>query len=93
MYIQAFKFIFTSPTSAEDIDDEKDVDEPARKPYKRSRRQRAPTRGNVANIIGMKAVTPRSLAYVAVQVGVNDQTSRFNILLTVLIATFLAIQC
>ena len=36
---------------------------------KRSRRnQKAPTRGHVANLLGMKTVTPRSLAYVAVQV-------------------------
>lgn len=68
VHIQTFKFIFTSPTSAEDIDDEKDVDEPSQKPYKRRRRQRAPTRGNIANIIGMKSVTPRDIAYVALQV-------------------------
>lgn len=35
---------------------------------KKSRRNRAPTRGHVANLIGMKTVTPRSIAYVCVQV-------------------------
>jgi hypothetical protein len=68
MYYQAYKHIFTSPTSAEDIDDQRDLEEHAPRPHKRSRRQRAPTRGNIANIMGMGSVTPRSIAYVAVQV-------------------------
>jgi uncharacterized alpha-E superfamily protein len=45
------------------------VDEHVPSSKKRSRRnQKAPTRGHVANLLGMKAATPRSLAYVAVQV-------------------------
>lgn len=65
---QTFKFLFTSPTSAQSIDTDKDVDEPASRPSKKRRNNRAPTRGHVANLIGMRSVTPRSIAYVAVQV-------------------------
>lgn len=68
LILQAYKFIFTSPTSAEEIENEKDLEGPAARPAKRSRRHRAPTRGHIANIMGMKSVTPRSIAYVAVQV-------------------------
>ena len=66
---QAFKFIFTSPTSAQDIECEADMDEHVLSARKRSRRnQKAPTHGHVANLLGMKTVTPRLLAYIAVQV-------------------------
>jgi len=68
-YFQAFKFLFTSPTSSLDIVDENDVGEETPPPLKRSRRRKAPTRGNVANLLGMRSVTGRSVAYVAVQVG------------------------
>lgn len=68
---QAFKFIFTSPTSAQDIDSEKDVDSQAPPLKKHSKRQKAPTRGNIANILGLKSVSPRSIAYTAVQVCSN----------------------
>lgn len=37
-------------------------------PPSKRRKQKAPTRGNIANLLGMKSVTPRSIAYVAVQV-------------------------
>jgi len=66
--LQAFKFLFTSPTSAHDINDENDLENKAPRPPKRARSQKAPTRGNVASLLGMRAVTPRSIAYVAVQV-------------------------
>ena len=65
---QAFKFLFTSPTSALDIGDENDIRDETSGPRKRSRRRKAPTRGNVANLLGMQSVTGRSIAYVAVQV-------------------------
>jgi hypothetical protein len=68
MLCQAFKFIFTSPTSAQDINDENDVEDPASLPTKHLRNRKAPTRGHVANILGMRSVTPRAIAYVAVQV-------------------------
>lgn len=45
-----------------------DVEDQAPKPPKRSRSHKAPTRGNVANLLGLKVVTPRSIAYIAVQV-------------------------
>lgn len=38
------------------------------RPKKRPRKHRAPTRGHIANILGLKSVTPRSIAYIAVQV-------------------------
>ena len=60
--VQAFKFIFTSPSSVT----EDDVEAPPRT----KRRKKAPTatRSNVASLVGLRAVTPRSIAYVAVQV-------------------------
>lgn len=69
---QMFKFLFTSPTSAQSIDTEKDLDEPVSRPSKKRRNNRAPTRGHVANLIGMRSVTPRSIAYVAVQVRISS---------------------
>lgn len=66
---QAFKFIFTSPSSAQDIEGQEDVELHIPSSRKRSRRnQKAPTRGHVAGLLGMKSVTPRAIAYVAVQV-------------------------
>jgi len=67
--IQAFEFIFTSPTSALNIDCDEDVDEHVPAAWKHSRQnQKAPTHRHVANLLGMKTVTPQSLAYIAVQV-------------------------
>lgn len=61
--------MFTSPTSAQNIDSDKDITDHAPRPPKRLKQTtRAPTRGNVANLLGMKTVTPRAIAYVAVQV-------------------------
>jgi hypothetical protein len=62
---QAFKFIFTSPSSiAEDNPD--GTDGPP--PRKRSKKDRTTTRSNVALLIGLRTVTPCSIAYTAVQV-------------------------
>jgi len=73
---QAFKFIFTSPSSAQEIENQEDLDEHVLRPKKRARKnQKAPTRGHVANLLGMKSVTPRSLAYVAVQVSLSSHSS------------------
>ena len=55
---QSFKLIFTSPTS---VDEEEDA------PAKRRRAERR-TRAHVAQILKMKKVTPRAIAYIAVQV-------------------------
>ena len=51
---------------------QEDVEEPP--PIrKRSRpNQKAPTRGHIANLLGLKTVTLRSIAYVAVQVSFPD---------------------
>lgn len=65
---QAFKFIFTSPTSAQYITSENDLQNPEAQPSKRAKHQKAPTRGNVAKVLGMRSVSPRAIAYVAVQV-------------------------
>ncbi|KAF9455666.1 hypothetical protein BDZ94DRAFT_1360794, partial [Collybia nuda] len=67
LLLKTYKFLFTSPTSAQDIDSEKDLEDPAPRTFKRKRGNRVPTRGHVANLMGMKSVTPRSIAYVAVQ--------------------------
>jgi hypothetical protein len=66
---QTFKFIFTSPTSAQDIENDKDLMDEAPRPLKRVKHTKAPTRGHVAHLLGMKTVTPRAIAYIAVQVG------------------------
>ena len=68
---QAFKFLFTSPTSSQDICTENDVESPPAQPTKCPRGQKAPTCGNVANLLGMRSVTPQAIVYVAVQVGSN----------------------
>ncbi|KAF8238278.1 hypothetical protein L208DRAFT_1243132, partial [Tricholoma matsutake] len=65
--LKAFKFIFTSPSSAQDIECQEDVEEHALSTKKRRKNQKAPTCGHVATLLGMKMVTPRALAYVAVQ--------------------------
>ncbi|KAF8228437.1 hypothetical protein L208DRAFT_1291525, partial [Tricholoma matsutake] len=68
LLLQVFKFIFTSPSSMQDIKCQEDVEEHTPSARKRLRRnQKAPTHGHIANLLGMKVVTPRSLAYVAPQ--------------------------
>lgn len=65
---QAYKFLFTSPTSAAEVSLDTTGPQPEDlPPRKRSRRTGPATRSNVANIIGMQSVTPRSIAYTAVQ--------------------------
>jgi hypothetical protein len=61
---QAFKSIFTSPSSASSI--QRDNDENAAPPTKRPKKNT--TRQHVAALLGMTAVTGRAIAYVAVQV-------------------------
>ncbi|KAH0832176.1 hypothetical protein J3R83DRAFT_13091 [Lanmaoa asiatica] len=56
--LKAFKLIFTSPSSA----DKEDTNGPT----KRCRGERR-TRANVAHLLKMKQVTPRAIAYIAVQ--------------------------
>ncbi|KAI9570979.1 hypothetical protein HD554DRAFT_2241052 [Boletus coccyginus] len=61
--VKAFKAIFTSPTSADDIDNEEVVANSSRKRRRGERR----TRPHVAALIGMKTVQPQAIAYVACQ--------------------------
>jgi hypothetical protein len=63
-------YIFTSPTSAnglsmEMVEADNDGIPPA---PKRSKKNLGATRSHVASLIGLRKVTPRSIAYVAVQV-------------------------
>jgi hypothetical protein len=62
---QAFKYLFTSPTSANDDAPVNDAPQPS---AKRAKRNLGATRSHVASLIGMRHVTPRAIAYVAVQV-------------------------
>ncbi len=58
----------TSPRSAEEID--------LNTPASRVKRQKRYLPHCVANIVGLKSVTARSIAYVAVQAGFFDVLSR-----------------
>lgn len=85
---QAFKQIFTSPSSVSpdefgsDDEDDSDIDE-SESPCKRQRLMdaangRGRTRSHVAALLGMKAVQPRAIAYIAVQVrGILHYLSNF----------------
>ncbi|KIK92910.1 hypothetical protein PAXRUDRAFT_12950 [Paxillus rubicundulus Ve08.2h10] len=64
LLVKAFKFLFTSPSSARDIDE--DGQEAARR--QRSSNHKSATKNHVAMILGLKSVTPRAIAYTAVQV-------------------------
>jgi len=66
IYGQAFKFIFTSPTSAIEVSINSSTN--GALPPKRSKKSAGATRSHVASLIGMRRVTPRSIAYVALQV-------------------------
>jgi len=67
LFSQAYKYIFTSPTSANEVST--DVTEDSAQPaLKRSKKSLGATRSHVASLIGLRRVTPRSIAYVAVQV-------------------------
>ncbi|KAF8142052.1 hypothetical protein EV363DRAFT_1291948 [Boletus edulis] len=61
--LKAFKYIFTSPTSATKMDEKDD----GQGEQKRFRREGCRTRSHVAALLGMKSVRPRAIAYIAVQ--------------------------
>jgi hypothetical protein len=66
---QGFKAIFTSPSSANEVDgdgDGADIIENCRRARRRS--DQAKVKTCVASIIGMRRVTPRAIAYAACQV-------------------------
>lgn len=71
MFIQVYKAIFRSPSSARDISEDEDGAEnmpPAKS--QRTLSGKKPTRRNVASKVNLNdKVTPRSIAYAAVQVG------------------------
>ncbi|KIJ09481.1 hypothetical protein PAXINDRAFT_87389, partial [Paxillus involutus ATCC 200175] len=64
--LMAFKHIFTSPSSTSP-DEAEDKDEPPCNRHKLMATGQAPGRSHVAALLGMKAVQPRAIAYVAVQ--------------------------
>jgi hypothetical protein len=65
-FLQAFKFVFTSPSSARSVKDDEDDNGPPS--AKRPKKSSVATRSHVASILGMTTVTGRSIAYIAVQV-------------------------
>ena len=67
LFLQAYKYIFTLPTSANEVstDATEDGAQPA---LKRSKKSLGATRSHIASLIGLHHVTPCSIAYVAVQV-------------------------
>jgi hypothetical protein len=67
--IQAFKAIFTSPSSAKEVEgdgDGADILENNRRARRKS--DQAKVKTCVASIINMRKVTPRSIAYIVCQV-------------------------
>lgn len=65
-------------------------------PLKRARKHKAPTRGHVADILGMKSVTPRSIAYIAVQVrhcGSREKSMMFSHPLAIAAICLVKCQC
>lgn len=66
---QSFKNIFTSPSSAASVSVLDDlVNSENIPPASKRAKRKGPTRSNVASLIGLKSVTPRTIAYTAVQV-------------------------
>jgi hypothetical protein len=65
--LQAFKLIFTSPTSAQEVSASDNAQCGGQGTNHQSPSDKA-TRSNVASLIGMRTVKPRAIAYVAVQV-------------------------
>lgn len=72
---QAFKVIFTTSSSA--CEDSQNT--PGNKrPAKRPRKVYTSTRANVASLIGLETVTPRAIAYIAVQVSIFSPSSSIS---------------
>jgi hypothetical protein len=66
IFVQAYMHLFTSPSSTHKADENNENEQPPA--AKRVRKTLAPTRSNVASLIGLRAVTGRSIAYTATQV-------------------------
>ena len=70
MFIQVYKAIFTSPSSARDISEEDDTENMPPVKSQRTSSGNKPARRNVASKVNLNnKVTPRSVTYAAVQVG------------------------
>jgi hypothetical protein len=70
MFIQVYKAIFTSPSSARDISEEDDAENMPPAKSQRTSSGNKSVRRNVASKVNLNdKVTPRSIAYAAVQVG------------------------
>jgi len=69
MTLQAFKYIFTSPSSADLTADDLNSEFLLAQPRRHRRNERC-TRTNVATLLRMKTVAPRAIAYIAVQVSI-----------------------
>ncbi|KIM84518.1 hypothetical protein PILCRDRAFT_385422 [Piloderma croceum F 1598] len=69
LLLKAYKYIFTSPTSANNVSvDVMEAGNDNMPPApKRSNKNLAVTRSHVASLIGLRKVTPRLIAYVSVQ--------------------------
>ncbi|KIK73736.1 hypothetical protein PAXRUDRAFT_20542 [Paxillus rubicundulus Ve08.2h10] len=66
LLVKAFKFLFTSPSSVHDIKENGNGQIPTR--HQGSSTHKTATKKHVASILGLKSVTPRSIAYTAIQV-------------------------
>jgi hypothetical protein len=93
---QGFKFLFTSPSSAEEIGSENDI-VGAGQTSERQKRQKgsrkAPTRRNIANLLGIRSVSPRAIAYVAVQVSPPKHEQEQLMNFCQLLATLCNVKC
>lgn len=70
MFIQVYKAIFTSPSSAMDISEEDNAENIPPAKSQRTSSGNKPTRRDVASRVNLNnKVTPRSVAYAAVMVG------------------------
>ena len=67
MTLQAFRYIFTSPSSAEFTADDLNSEFLLSQPKRRHRGEQR-THTNIATLLGMKTVMPHAIAYIAVQV-------------------------
>ncbi|KAH7920737.1 hypothetical protein BV22DRAFT_1107538 [Leucogyrophana mollusca] len=65
LMVKAFKYLFTSPSSARDVEGDGDGADIIASSNRRSHQT---TKKHVAALMGMRNVTPRSIAYTAVQV-------------------------
>ncbi|KAF9239166.1 hypothetical protein BU15DRAFT_74857 [Melanogaster broomeanus] len=66
LLLKAFKLIFTSPTSAQEVSASDNARSERQGPNHQSPSDKT-TRSNVASLIGMHTVKPRAIAYAAVQ--------------------------